>query len=289
MLPVSKINYAGWTIDLLRLDTAHPNYSGNKYYKLKYNLAEAERLGHDTILTFGGAFSNHIQAVGVAGKQEGFKTIGIIRGEDDPENPTLHDARKNGMHLHFISRELYRNKSNQDFIAELKDTFGPCYILPEGGTNTFAVQGCSEILSGMENGYDHIFCPVGSGGTLAGIISTPGLTAKVTGIAVLKGDDLLTAAVDALKTSENKNWSIDFNYHLGGYAKYHQGLVDFIRRFYIDHNILLDPVYTGKMLWAVFDLISRHQIQQGARILAIHTGGTQGIAGWTYRFGKITG
>ncbi len=286
-IPISKINYVDHVIDLLRLDTANPPVCGNKYFKLKYNLDEAGKLQKQALLSFGGAFSNHIYALSAAGKNAGFQTIGIIRGEDDPQNPTLIKAKENGMLLHFISRSAYRLKETKEFLQKLKNKFGDFYLIPEGGTNDLAVKGCVEILKGMEENYDFIFLPVGTGGTIAGIISTPHIKSGIIGISVLKGDDQLTPSISKLITSENKNWEINFDYHFGGYAKNDARLIEFIRQFYSDHQIMLDPVYTGKMMYAVMDLIRNKKISASSKILAIHTGGTQGIAGWEYRFGKI--
>lgn len=287
VIPVSKIKYNDFWLDMLRLDLIHQPVGGNKFYKLKFNLEEAAKTRKQTLITFGGAFSNHIHAVAVAGKEAGFETIGIIRGEDDPQNPTLIHARENGMQLHFISRSAYRLKETKDFIEKLKNNFGDFYLIPEGGTNELAVKGCAEILNEIEENYDFIFLPVGTGGTIAGIISTPNIKSKIIGISVLKGDDQLTSSISKLITSENKNWEINFDYHFGGYAKYNEQLIEFIRQFYSDYQIMLDPVYSGKMMYAVFDLIRNKKISASSKILAIHTGGTQGIAGWEYRFGKI--
>lgn len=151
MTPISQIKYKGHSIDILRLDLAFPEIQGNKHFKLKYNLEEAKRLSIDTLLTFGGAFSNHIHATAVAGKKYQFKTIGIIRGEDDIKNPTLQFIRNEGMELLFVSREQYKNKYDKQFLQTLEEKYDQFYLIPEGGTNNLAVKGCSEILSGIEN------------------------------------------------------------------------------------------------------------------------------------------
>lgn len=286
-IPITICGFENVLVDVLRLDLALPGFHGNKWFKLHYNLLEARRLGLNKLVTFGGAFSNHIAALAETGAEEGFNTIGIIRGEDDPQNPTLIKAKENGMQIHFISREEYRLKETTEFLQKLKNKFGDFYLIPEGGTNELAVNGCVEILSRMEENYDFIFLPVGTGGTIAGIISTPDIKSRIIGISVLKGDDQLTSSISNLIQTENKNWEINFEYHFGGYAKYDEQLIEFIRKFYSDHQILLDPVYTGKMMYAIFDLIQKKRISKSAKILAIQTGGTQGIAGWEYRFGKI--
>lgn len=171
--------------------------------------------------------------------------------------------------------------------GELSKQFGDFYLLPEGGTNQFAVKGCSEILKGMENSYDSIFCAVGTGGTLAGLISTPNLTSKVTGIVVLKGAEKIAEKIKGMLPTAHAAWELNHDYHLSGYAKYNGKLIDFIRWFSQEYIVPLDPVYTGKLLFAVTELIRHGKIKQGTKVLAVHTGGLQGIAGWEYRFGKI--
>jgi len=290
MIPISQIKYKGHIIDMLRLDIAFPDVQGNKYFKLKYNLEEAKKLSLNTLLTFGGAFSNHIHATAAAGEKYQFKTIGIIRGEDDIQNPTLQFVRKAGMELVFVSREQYKNKYETTFLKTLEEKYGPYYLIPEGGTNNFAVKGCSEILSGIENKYDQIFCATGTGGTLAGLISTPGLVSKTTGISVLKGKDNVTDIINVLLQengySHNIAWNINTNYHFGGYAKFNPSLLKFIKQFENDYHIPLDPIYTGKTCYAVFDLIDKQLISSGEKICIIHTGGLQGWMGWNYRFAR---
>jgi len=290
MIAISQIKYKGHIIDMLRLDIAFPNVQGNKYFKLKYNLEEAKKLSLNTLLTFGGAFSNHIHATAAAGEKYQFKTIGIIRGEDDIQNPTLQFVRKAGMELVFVSREQYKNKYETTFLKTLEEKYGPYYLIPEGGTNNFAVKGCSEILSGIENKYDQIFCATGTGGTLAGLISTPGLVSKTTGISVLKGKDNVTDIINVLLQengySHNIAWNINTNYHFGGYAKFNPSLLKFIKQFENDYHIPLDPIYTGKTCYAVFDLIDKQLISSGEKICIIHTGGLQGWMGWNYRFAR---
>lgn len=290
MIAISQIKYKGHIIDMLRLDIAFPDVQGNKYFKLKYNLEEAKKLSLNTLLTFGGAFSNHIHATAAAGEKYQFKTIGIIRGEDDIQNPTLQFVRKAGMELVFVSREQYKNKYETTFLKTLEEKYGPYYLIPEGGTNNFAVKGCSEILSGIENKYDQIFCATGTGGTLAGLISTPGLVSKTTGISVLKGKDNVTDIINVLLQengySHNIAWNINTNYHFGGYAKFNPSLLKFIKQFENDYHIPLDPIYTGKTCYAVFDLIDKQLISSGEKICIIHTGGLQGWMGWNYRFAR---
>jgi 1-aminocyclopropane-1-carboxylate deaminase len=263
-----------------REDLIHPFISGNKYRKLKYNLKEAKRIESKSLLTFGGAFSNHIAAVAFAGKQNGFKTIGIIRGEELAEkallNPTLQFAKDNGMLFYFIPRELYRNKTSIDFKDDLKNKFGDFYLIPEGGTNKLAVQGCEEILTEEDYQYNYICCCVGTGGTISGLINSSQSHQKILGFPALKGDFL---SREILKFAKTNNWELISDYHFGGYAKINESLIAFINRFQSDHNILLDPIYTGKMLYGIVDKIQKNQFEKGSKILAIHSGGLQGIVG----------
>jgi 1-aminocyclopropane-1-carboxylate deaminase len=263
-----------------REDLTHPHISGNKLRKLKYNLIEGKNNNFKTLLTFGGAFSNHIAATAAAGNQYGFKTIGVIRGEElinkVDENPTLAFAKTNNMQLNFVSREAYKQKNCPEFLAELKEVFGDFYLLPEGGTNKFAIKGCEEILIPKDNEFDIICVPVGTGGTLAGIINSSKPHQKVIGFSALKGDFL---KVEVEKWTNKTNWFITDEYCFGGYAKINQLLVEFINQYKFETGIPLDPIYTGKMMYGILRMIEEGKISKKSRILAIHTGGLQGIAG----------
>lgn len=263
-----------------REDLIHPRISGNKYRKLKYNLIAAKNKAFDTLLTFGGAFSNHIAATAAAGNEFGFKTIGVIRGEEliekTDENPTLAFAKANNMHLHFVTREQFREKNNKNFIALLKQKFGDFYLLPEGGTNEMAIKGCEEILTVEDKTFDIICVPVGTGGTLAGIINSSQPHQKVIGFSALKGDFLES---DIKNWTQKTNWIITDKYSFGGYAKINQVLVEFINQFKKETGIPLDPIYTGKMMYGISRMIEEGKISKNSRILAIHTGGLQGISG----------
>jgi 1-aminocyclopropane-1-carboxylate deaminase len=263
-----------------REDLLHPYISGNKFRKLKYNLAEAKNLKKDTLLTFGGAFSNHILAVAAAGNENGFKTIGVIRGEELREqisdNPTLAKAQEFGMVFDFVSRENYRNKTNSNFILNLKQKFGDFYLIPEGGTNEFAVKGCEEILVKTDVEFDFICCAVGTGGTISGLINSSKDCQKVLGFPALKGDFLQE---DIRKFAQKDNWELITDYHFGGYAKTDDKLIHFINDFYQKYKIPLDPVYTSKMTFGVMDLIEKDYFLPKSKILLIHTGGLQGVSG----------
>lgn len=258
----------------------HPFISGNKYRKLKYNILEAQRFQKTRLLTFGGAYSNHIAAVAAAGSEFGFKTIGVIRGEElvakVADNPTLSFAKKQGMHFHFVSRESYRLKTTNDFIESLKSKFGDFYLIPEGGTNTLAIKGCEEILTENDKNFDFICCSVGTGGTISGLINSSGTSQNILGFPALKGEFLKE---EISKFANNPNWDLISDYHFGGYAKINTELISFINEFKAQYGLPLDPVYTGKMMYGVFDLIRQGYFPKGAKILAIHTGGLQGIQG----------
>lgn len=265
---------------LKREDLLHPFISGNKYRKLKYNLEAAKEKGSNTIVTFGGAFSNHIAAVAFAGKQNGIKTIGVIRGEELYDNwqgnPTLERAFENGMQFKFVSRQTYKDKDSEDFIAELRKEHGDFYLVPEGGTNPLAVKGCEEILVEQDAAFDFICTCVGTGGTVAGLINSSMVQQHVIGFSALKGDFLYKTIAEIARRN---NWSLVVDYHFGGYAKITRELVNFINTFKAETGVPLDPVYTGKMLFGLFDMIKNDNFARGTKILAVHTGGIQGIEG----------
>ena len=258
--PLKKLDFdllKAKSIDLWvkRDDLLHPEVSGNKWRKLKYNLIEAEKTGHNTLLTFGGAFSNHIAAVAAAGELFNFKTIGLIRGEKQGElNPTLQFATEKGMQLHYLSRSDYRRRNDSDFIKSFEKEFGKFYYLPEGGTNQLAIKGSGEIIDEINQQLpqppDYICAPCGTGGTLAGLISKADSKTQVLGFSALKGDFLKKEINDLLihsKIDYSQNWNLNLNYHFGGYAKWNQELIDFINQ--LNPKIILDPIYTGKMFF----------------------------------------
>lgn len=268
------------TLTIKREDKIHRHISGNKYRKLKYNLISAREQLHDTLLTFGGAFSNHIAATASAGAEHGFKTIGIIRGEELIDkisgNPTLVFAQKCGMHFKFVSRELYRKKVTPQFLDDLKNEFGNFYMLPEGGTNHLAIKGCEEILTEADKEYGYVCVSVGTGGTISGLINSSGTDQKILGFPSLKGDFLRN---EIKKMTNKTNWELITDYHFGGYGKINRDLIAFINQFKQETKVPLDPVYTGKMLFGIVDLIVKGFFRNGSKILVIHTGGLQGIHG----------
>jgi 1-aminocyclopropane-1-carboxylate deaminase len=292
--PLQHINEAlfrekGVEVWLKRDDLTNAEIQGNKWRKLKYNLVEAKEEGQKTLLTFGGPYSNHIAAVAAAGKVYDFKTIGIIRGEpsDDPSD-TLKNAAKNGMRILFMDRAQYRMKNEPESIESLHVQLGDFYMIPEGGTNIYALQGCIEMVNEIKADYDYISVACGTGGTLAGIVAGLYGKKKAIGFSSLKGKDRLTASITELvrdfmdKTFDN--WQVNFDYHFGGYAKVNDELIDFIKSFKQNHLTQLEPVYTGKMMYGLYDMIGKGYFPRGSKIVAIHTGGLQGLCGYKKEF-----
>jgi 1-aminocyclopropane-1-carboxylate deaminase len=273
----------GVSVYIKREDQLHKHISGNKFRKLKYNILQAKELNYNTLLTFGGAYSNHITATAYAGKKFGFKTIGIIRGEELvtnlqqtlKNNPSLKFASEQGMQFKFISRKSYREKNSVHFIEQLKNEFGSFYLIPEGRTNKLAIKGCEEILNTNDEKFDYICVAVGTGGTISGIINTIKPNQEVLGFPALKGD-FLQNEIEKYTTTTNK-WQLMTNYHFNGFAKINDELVTFINKFKENYQVTLDPIYTGKMFFGIRDLIRNNNFKKDTKILAIHTGGLQGI------------
>jgi 1-aminocyclopropane-1-carboxylate deaminase len=272
----------GIQFTIKREDKNHPLVSGNKLRKLKYNIQQALAEGKDTILTFGGAYSNHIAATAAAGNLMGIKTIGVIRGDEleceIDVNPTLKFCKSCGMQLFFVSRSDYRNKTSPQFLEMLVNRFGSnIYIAPEGGTNALAVKGTAEILTPQDSAFDVICTAVGTGGTIAGIIEASEPHQTVIGFPALKGADFLENVIR--QYTYKTNWHLVYDYNFGGYAKVNDELIDFLNDFNNSTGIPLDPIYVGKMIFAIFALASKGYFAPNTKILAIHTGGLQGIKG----------
>jgi 1-aminocyclopropane-1-carboxylate deaminase len=269
------------TIDVRREDLNHPLVSGNKLRKLKYNLVEARKQNYSGLLTFGGAFSNHILAVAAAGHEMGFKTLGCIRGDELQshwdDNPTLQEAHQLGMDFVFLDRETYRKKSEAQFLNALKFKYPDYYVVPEGGGNELAIKGCEEILQPSDMDYDYICCAVGTGGTISGLIRSAQSHQKIFGFSSLKGEFLETEIRKFAK--QKTNWEIVTDFHFGGYGKITDELVAFINTFYKETQVPLDPIYTGKMIFGICQLFQRNYFSRGKKMLVIHTGGLQGIRG----------
>ena len=278
---------AGVGLYLKRDDLIHPQISGNKWRKLKYNLLEAHRQGHRTLLTFGGAYSNHLYAVAAAGRDFGFGTVGLVRGEETfPLNPTLTFARQCGMTLQYVPRPQYRDKTDAGWLASLRERFGDFYLLPEGGSNALAVRGVAELVAEIDLAWSYLCCPCGTGGTLAGLVAGAAGHGQVVGFSALKGGDFLRPEVgqllreyEALKgqpVAAHANWHVQTGYHFGGYARVQPSLLAFIRRFEGENGIPLEQVYTAKMLYGMEDLLGKGFFGRGTAVVALHTGGLQG-------------
>jgi 1-aminocyclopropane-1-carboxylate deaminase/D-cysteine desulfhydrase-like pyridoxal-dependent ACC family enzyme len=288
----------GVRLVLLRDDLTHPELPGNKWRKLKYNLQEARRQGHHTLLTFGGAYSNHLAAVAAAGRLTGLRTIGVVRGEElqnrqlQAQNPTLAQAVADGMQLRYLDRTTYRRKQEPAVLADLLRETGPAYVIPEGGSNALALPGCAELVTALQSQmpFDYLCVACGTGGTLAGLLTGLQGAQQAVGVAALKGGEFLRQEVDALTQAATgrvfTNYDLQTGYHAGGYARFSPEILGFIRSFQERHGVLLDPVYTGKLLWAVLDLLTKEYFPAGSTVVAVHTGGLQGWAGFRQRFGS---
>ncbi len=264
---------------VLRLDTIDLYSGGNKIFKLKYNIEEAIKQGFKLILTFGGAWSNHLAAAASINNNP-LPVIAVVRGEEPAKySDTLNYCKGKGVQLHFVSREAYRNKTSPAFIEELKNKFGEFYLLPEGGTNALAVKGCKEIVNYIPIDFDYICSAVGSGGTIAGITSALNDQQQAIGFVVLKGADYLMDEINNL-INPTTNLKLMHDYHFGGYAKTTPELLSFKENFEKQFNIPLDYVYTVKMFYGIFDLIQKGYFREGSTIVAIHTGGLQGNKGF---------
>lgn len=263
-----------------RDDLLHPIISGNKWRKLKYILDHALSIGADTIISMGGAYSNHLHALAYVGKVLGLKTIGLIRGEPAATlTPTLLDMQHWGMEHRFVSRSEYRLLRQYKHWDDLPDLTTGQYWLPEGGAQALALQGVAELVAEIEMTYDTLCVPCGTGTTLAGLVNAVADNVSVLGFAALKNAGFLTDDVNALLPRHTNNWQILLDYHFGGFAKTNAELLAFIDAFEVRNQIPLEPVYTGKMLYALYDLIQKRAFKANQRIIAVHTGGLQGKRG----------
>ncbi|MEZ4956858.1 MAG: pyridoxal-phosphate dependent enzyme [Saprospiraceae bacterium] len=298
--PIQEIHPAVFTQNSLQLflkrdDLLHPHISGNKWRKLKYNLLEANRLGYSKLLTFGGAYSNHLAATAAAGNEYNFSTMGIVRGEKVlPLNPTLKYAELCGMELKFVCRSNFRNKSQNAILEDLEIDPNMYFVLPEGGSNCLAINGVAEIVAELKSQLptlpDYICCACGTGATLAGISAGMSDAGTALGIPILKGNFMQNEVEVFLQKCSQKplsNWQAIDGYHFGGYAKFKPELIEFINQFKTDFGIPLDPIYTGKLAFALFDLARKGFFKKGSTIVMVHTGGLQGIAGFNERFGNL--
>ena len=273
-----RLTRAGLHLFLKRDDLINPDIPGNKWRKLKYNLESARKQGHQILLTFGGAYSNHIRATAAAGYYFGFSTVGVIRGEEHlPLNPSLDYAVRHGMRLAYLDRAAYREKMSPEVIAMLNRRFGEFYLLPEGGSNADAVRGCAEIPAEIDRRFDLACCACGTGGTLAGLAHGLGPGQRALGFSVLKGGEFLTREMVAGFQREaygaiSGNWSIEYGFHFGGFARRNSALDQFIADFERRHELSLDWVYVAKMLYGIFALAQQGSFPAGTTIVAVVTG-----------------
>jgi 1-aminocyclopropane-1-carboxylate deaminase len=278
-----RLAAVGLKLYLKRDDLINSEIPGNKWRKLKYNIEDARAQGHDLLLTFGGAYSNHIRATAAAGYYFGLSTVGIIRGEERlPLNPSLAYAADHGMTLEYLDRTAYRRKMNPEVASALRRRFGDFYLLPEGGTNANAARGCAEIPAEISQRFDVICCPCGTGGTLAGIIG--GLTGgqRALGFSVLKGGQFLAREVEELRVKAfgavSGDWALEYEYHFGGFAKRKPELDAFISDFRDRHGLEMNWVYTAKMMYGIYDLAAQAAFSPGTSLVAVITGGTEPLA-----------
>lgn len=281
-VPWPELDRLGTRLVLKRDDLIHPQIPGNKWRKLQPNLEAALEAGHDTVLTFGGAYSNHLRAVAAAGHLVGLRTIGIVRGEEhQPLNPTLAFAADRGMQLSYLDRQSYRDKGSPAVLDQLHRRFGDFYLVPEGGTNALAVRNCAEIAREIEDPFDVICTACGTGGTLAGLAAGLPPGTRALGFSALKGGDFLRDEVRDLQEAAFgaalDNWDIETGYHFGGFAKKTPELKEFVDKFEVHYGTRLEWVYVAKMLYGVIDLCRRGKIAPGSTVIAVITGPDEGV------------
>lgn len=304
--PVQSLYPCPWQpaikqLSVLRLDQLPPSYSGNKYFKLKYTLHQAKADGIKQLVSFGGAYSNHLHALALAGQQHALHTVGIVRGEPTtPLNPTLNDVSNAGMKLRFVSRAQYRLRNDRHYLAKLAAEYPGSLIIPEGGSNITAVRGCMEIVEHIHHAigrdYDTIVLPCGTAATLAGIVAAAPVDKCVIGISMLKNacdlEGRVAAHLKQLGRKKTCQWRIEHRYHCGGYAKFDKALVQFINDFSNSYGIALEPIYSGKMFYALSQLLAQpidtqKIISDGAHVVAVHTGGLQGLRGMQPKIDRL--
>lgn len=289
--PIEALNLTlfknkGLNIFIKRDDLIHDEISGNKWRKLKYNLEHVINSKHEGILTFGGAHSNHLSSAAFLGKVNQLKTIAIVRGDAHvPKSETLLFCEANQMQLLFESRANYRKRNDISYLKTWQEKYPNYFIIPEGGANEFGVKGCEEIVTEITGDFDYISVDCGTGATLAGMVRQLKSHQKAIGVQVLKGRDFISEEVLNYSPGFEDKFEVWPDYHFGGYAKYQDELLDFMRWFFEETGIKLDPVYTGKQFYAVFDKIKKDHFPKGSKIVLTHTGGLQGIAGFEKRYG----
>ena len=270
-----SISAAGIALSVLRLDEIHPLISGNKWFKLQYYLRDFQQGNFEGILTFGGAYSNHLHATAALCQHLQIPCRGLVRGfhAQQQRTPTLQECADMGMELHFIARETYRNKTDAAFIEELQTSFPRYYVIPEGGDGPLGLKGAEEIGKLIPNEYDLIVCAVGTGTTLSGIVNQLRPQQRALGFTVMKGGAYLLPKIEA--QTHNQRWSLENEFHFGGFAKSAPTLQQFIKAMQSTYSLPLDHVYNAKMLYGLFELIKQNKVKD-CNVLCIHTGGLQG-------------
>lgn len=276
-------------LSVLRLDALDPYLGGNKWFKLQAYLRDAQQQGCKRLLSFGGAWSNHLYALAAAGQRFGFSTLGVVRGERPKQlNLLLTDLQAMGMQLRFVSRSDYRRRYEALYLDQLRSQFTPCYIIPEGGAGPLGVRGASNMLpKALHNGYDVFALACGSGTSAAGLLSVLPGSARLLGFSALKDDGSLQRAIAAMAPEAQAGWRIESNFAAGGFAQVSSELVKFMDDFTAATGIPLEPVYTAKLFMGLFALIETGEFSTGTRILALHTGGLQGLRGMHTRLQKL--
>jgi len=287
-IPLTKVRHSlllakNISLQLLREDLNHPLVGGNKWRKLKYNLVEAEKIG--SVVSLGGVYSNHLYALSALCKAHNLKCVALVRENDIQTNPTLDFIRDQGTEIRFIDRTTFR-KYRQD--SELVESIFPKhYFIPEGGSNHLALKGCEEIGPLIPEGIDVVTAPVGTGHTVAGIINSVSESVEVIGFPAVKENYLNESIRNLLSDAEGRNWRLERGYHLGGIGEYHTEYIGFLNQFYLETKVRLDPIYNGKMLYGLFQMISNNTFAEGINIVAVVTGGQQGIEGFNHRFPSL--
>jgi 1-aminocyclopropane-1-carboxylate deaminase len=282
-LKAARFENAGIQVWIKRDDLNHPQIQGNKWHKLKLNLAFAQQQGYQQLLSFGGAYSNHIAALAAAGKAYGFDTLGYIRGDELANNhqawsTTLKTAQQQGMQFHFLSRSEYRLRDDSHWLAGLQQRYPQAYILPEGGTNALAIAGFESLTNELHQQADfsHLLCAVGTGGSLAGFASYAQPEQQIWGIATLKQADYLLPNIQAWLNKPQHNWRLWTDFHGGGYGKLNKEIMNKYKAFEEEFNVLLDPVYTAKLVYGFEELLAAGAFERGSRVVLYHSGGLQG-------------
>ncbi len=299
--PLQKIGeIKGVELWIKREDLIHKEISGNKWRKLKYYFEDFQKSGKLAILTFGGAFSNHLAAVAALGKMTGTDTMAMVRGEEISSNSTLDFCRENGVEILPLSRKKYATKDEPEFLQMLNETLPQVYVIPEGGKGLLGVWGCTEILENVPDDFDVIACSGGTGTTMTGLLLS-GYSSEFQLYPALKGGRFLLKEIEMQvavfqdyfstagggKISAKVKLTVEEKFHFGGYAKVNTELIDFMNDFYEKYHIPLDPIYTGKMMFGIFKNIENGNFAKGTKILAVHTGGLQGIKGMNKILSKI--